>query len=44
MEALHPAKPANNTVTGLVTLVDSFVQRKVLHETFTSSNRPPCVP
>ena len=37
-------KPANDTVTGLVTLVDSFVQRKVLHETFTSSTCPPCVP
>ncbi|HRI00546.1 MAG TPA: T9SS type A sorting domain-containing protein [Saprospiraceae bacterium] len=34
----------NNEVLGPLTLVDSFVQRRVLHETFTSSTCPPCKP
>jgi len=35
--------PSNDTITRFVSVVDNFVEKKLLHENFTSSTCPPCV-
>lgn len=35
---------SNDTITKIVNVVDNFVVRRPLYETFTSSTCPPCVP
>lgn len=36
--------PANDTITKFVSVVDNWVEKKLLHEVFTSSTCPPCLP
>ncbi|MEL6591231.1 MAG: hypothetical protein AAFQ68_14170, partial [Bacteroidota bacterium] len=38
------AIPGNDTITKTVTVVGDFVPRRLLHEDFTSSSCPPCLP
>ncbi|MEL7339081.1 MAG: T9SS type A sorting domain-containing protein, partial [Bacteroidota bacterium] len=38
------AIPDNDTITKTVTVVGDFVPRRLLHEDFTSSSCPPCLP
>ena len=36
--------PSNDTITKFVSVVDNFIEKKLLHEVFTSSTCVPCLP